>query len=74
VEQLDAADLADANVDTATRLGAPFKIYASEVSPFRVEVAKRIAVQQAAADRLEDEPVSPTVRTGAYRGGAGVLP
>ena len=50
LEQLDAAaDLTDANVQAATRLGAPFKIYAAEVSPFRVEVAKRIAVREAAA-------------------------
>ena len=37
------ADLTDANIKAATRLGAPFKVYAGEVSPFRVEVAKRIA-------------------------------
>jgi hypothetical protein len=33
---------------------APFKVYASDVSPFRVEVAKRIATRQAAAGQLED--------------------
>ena len=43
MEQLAAADLTDANIKAATRLGAPFKVYAGEVSPFRVEVAKRIA-------------------------------
>ena len=59
LEQLDAAaDLTDANVQAATRLGAPFKIYAAEVSPFRVEVAKRIAVREAAAGQLADESVS----------------
>lgn len=43
LEQLDADDLTDTNVRAATRLGAPFKVYAGEVSPFRVVVAKRIA-------------------------------
>src|SRR4051794_21315310 len=58
LEQLDAADLTDANIKAATRLGAPFKIYAGEASPFRIEVAKRIALRQEAIGRLEDEPVS----------------
>ena len=57
LEQLDDADLTDANVKAATQLGAPFKVYAGEVSPFRVEVAKRIAAQQAAAGPM-DESVS----------------
>ena len=46
LEQLDAADLADTNVRAATRLGSPFKVCAGEVSPFRVEVAKRIAANR----------------------------
>jgi hypothetical protein len=50
--------LTDAGIKVAIRLGEPFKIYAGEVSPFRVEVAKRIAAQQVAAGQLEDEPVS----------------
>ena len=58
LEQLDAADLTDANIKAATQLGAPFKVYAGEVSPFRVEVAKRIAARQAAAGQLGDDPVS----------------
>jgi TrwC relaxase len=52
LEQLDAADLTDANIKAATQLGAPFKVYAADVSPFRAEVAKRIAAQQAAAGQL----------------------
>jgi TrwC relaxase len=43
LQQLAAADLTDTNIKAATRLGAPFKVYAGEVSPFRIEVAKRIA-------------------------------
>ena len=62
LEQLAAADLTDANIKAATRLGAPFKVYAGEVSPFRVEVAKRIATRQAAAGQLGDESVSAALR------------
>jgi hypothetical protein len=58
LEQLDATDLTDASIKAATRLGGPFKIYASEVSAFRVEVARRIARQQAAARQLEADPIS----------------
>jgi hypothetical protein len=58
LEQLDPADLTDADVRAATRLGAPFKIYAGDVSPIRVEVAKRIAAQQGPAGQLEGEPIS----------------
>jgi conjugative relaxase-like TrwC/TraI family protein len=62
LEQLGTADLTDANVQTAIRLGAPFKIYSGDVSPFRVEVAKRIAALQAAPGQLADESVSAAVR------------
>jgi hypothetical protein len=58
LEQLDAADLTDANIRAATRLGAPFKVYAGEVSPFRVEVAMRIATRRGAAGQLGHEHVS----------------
>jgi conjugative relaxase-like TrwC/TraI family protein len=62
LEQLETADLTDANVKVATRLGAPFKVYAADVSPFRVEVAKRIGTRQAAAGQLAGEPISATDR------------
>ena len=62
LEQLAVADLSDANIKSATRLGAPFKVYAGEVSPFRIEVAKRIATRQAAAGGLGDESVSAALR------------
>jgi hypothetical protein len=64
LEQLDAADLTEANVQAVTRLGAPFKIYTGEVSPFRVEVAKRIAARHGAAERLAADPVSAVLRAG----------
>jgi conjugative relaxase-like TrwC/TraI family protein len=62
LEQLDASELTDPSIKRATQLGAPFKVYAGEVSPFRVEVAKRIAAQHAAGGRLGDDPVSATDR------------
>jgi conjugative relaxase-like TrwC/TraI family protein len=61
LEQLGVADLTGANIKSATRLGAPFKVYAGEVSPLRVEVAKRIATRQAAG-QLGDESVSAALR------------
>ena len=62
LQQLAAADLTDTNIKTATRLGAPFKVYAGEVNPFRIEVAKRIATRQAAAGQPADESVSAALR------------
>ncbi len=62
LEQLGVADLSDANIKSATRLGPPFKVYAGEVSPFRIEVAKRIATRRAAAGQPGDESVSAAVR------------
>jgi TrwC relaxase len=61
LEQPDAADLTEANVQAATRLGAPFKVYAGEVRPFRVEVAKRVAARQAAG-QLGDDSVPAVLR------------
>src|SRR5829696_6486079 len=61
LEQLDAADLTEASVRAATRLGAPFKVYAGEISPFRVEVAKQIAIRQGAG-QLGKDPVYATDR------------
>jgi TrwC relaxase len=58
LEQMDAADLTNKGIAEATRLGAPFKVYAGDVSAFRVEVAKRIAARQAAARQQRDESVS----------------
>jgi conjugative relaxase-like TrwC/TraI family protein len=62
LQQLAAAGLTDTNIKTATRLGAPFKVYPGEVSPFRIEVAKRIATRRAAAGQLADESVSAALR------------
>ena len=62
LKQLDAADLTDTNIRAAIQLGAPFKIYAGDVSPFRIEVAKRIAALQGPAGLLGDESVAATDR------------
>ena len=61
-QRLQQLAAADTNIKSATRLGAPFKVYAGEVSPFRIEVAKRIATRQAAARQLADESVSAALR------------
>jgi hypothetical protein len=61
LEQLYATELTDTNVWAATQLGLPFKVYSGDVSPFRVEVAKRIAAQRPAG-QLGGDPASPTVR------------
>src|SRR5829696_7238047 len=41
--QLQGPNLTVRDYQVVTRLGAPFKIYQPDVSPFRVEVARRIA-------------------------------
>jgi DNA primase catalytic core len=49
-QQLQGPDLTVRDYQAVTRLGAPFKIYQPDVSPFRLEVAKRItALNQAGA-------------------------
>src|SRR5512132_708524 len=56
LEQLGDADLTDANVQTATRLGVPFKVV-DKPSRFRVEVAKWIAAFNEQAGLPTDWPV-----------------
>jgi hypothetical protein len=57
LEQLEDADLTEANVQTATRLGVPFKVVDIKPSRFRVEVAKRIAMFNEEAGLATDWPV-----------------
>jgi conjugative relaxase-like TrwC/TraI family protein len=61
-QQLQGPDLTDRDYQAVTRLGAPFKIYANDIPPFRVEVAKRIAELNAAAGLPRDWPVPRTER------------
>lgn len=58
----DMAAPTDADYKTATRLGAPYKVYENDVSAFRVEVAKRAAAVNAADGLPGDWPVPATMR------------
>jgi hypothetical protein len=62
LEQLGDADLTEANVQTAARLGVPFKVVDIKPSRFRVEVAKRIAAYNEQAGLPGDWPVPPAER------------
>jgi DNA primase catalytic core len=53
-QQLQGPDLTVQDYQAVTRLGAPFKIYQPDVSPFRVEVARRIAALNQAAGLPSD--------------------
>jgi hypothetical protein len=48
-EQLEGSDLTLRDFQNAAQLGMPFKIVDSDLSPFRVEVARRFAAIQTAA-------------------------
>ncbi len=48
-QQLEGPDLTPRDFQDAARLGAPFRIVDGEVSPFRLEVARRFAAIQSAA-------------------------
>ena len=56
-EQLQGPGLTDKDYQGATRLGAPYKVFAGDVSAFRLEVAKRIAGINEAAGLPGDWPV-----------------
>jgi hypothetical protein len=60
LKRLGDADLTDANIVTATRLGLPFQVADTEPARFRVEVAKRIAALNEQAGLPRDWPVPPT--------------
>ena len=48
-QQLEGPDLTERDYQDAARLGAPFKIVDGDVSPFRLEVARRFAALNVAA-------------------------
>ena len=56
-QQLEGPDLTARDFQEVTRLGAPFKIVDGVVSPFRLEVAKRIAAIKTAAGLPADAPL-----------------
>src|SRR5829696_8460930 len=61
-QQLQGPNLTSRDYQLVTRLGAPFKIYANDIPPFRVEVAKRIAELNAAAGVPRDWPIARSER------------
>jgi TrwC relaxase len=61
-QQLEGPDLTRRDFQNAARLGVPFKIVDGEVSPFRLEVAKRFAAIQTTAGLPADAPMSPADR------------
>src|SRR5215203_1544387 len=56
-QQLEGPDLTLRDFQDAARLGAPFKIGDGDVSPFRLEVAERIAAINTAAGVTADAPM-----------------
>jgi DNA primase catalytic core len=56
-QQLQGPELTVQDYQSVTRLGAPFKIYQPDVSPFRVEVAKRIGALNQSAGLPTDRAV-----------------
>ena len=74
-QQLEGPTSPTRDFQDVARLGAPFKIVDGDVSPFRLEVAKRIAAINTAAG-LPADALAAGCRSGAGadRGGPGVLP
>jgi hypothetical protein len=61
-QQLEGPDLSRRDLQEVTRLGVPFKIVDGVVSPFRLEVAQRIAAINTAAGLPVDAPLPAAVR------------
>jgi hypothetical protein len=56
-QQLEGPDLSPRDFQDAARLGAPFRIVDGVISPFRLEVAKRIGAINTAAGLPADAPL-----------------
>jgi hypothetical protein len=56
-QQLEGPDLSLRDFQEVTQLGVPFRVVDGVVSPFRLEVAKRIAATSAAAGLPADAPL-----------------
>src|SRR5688500_9057673 len=56
-QQLEGPDLTTRDFQEVTQLGVPFRVVDGDVSPFRLEVAKRIGVIQTAAGLPADAPM-----------------
>ena len=61
-QQLEGPDLTERDYQDAARLGAPFRIVDGVVSPFRLEVARRIAAIKSAAGLPSEAPLPATDR------------
>ncbi len=61
-KQLAGPDLTQRDYQDAARLGVPFKIVDGDVSPFRLEVARRVAAIQTAAGLPVGAPLPATDR------------
>ena len=61
-QQLEGPDLTIRDFQKVTRLGVPFKIVDGVVSPFRLEVARRIAAINTAAGLPADAPMAAAER------------
>jgi conjugative relaxase-like TrwC/TraI family protein len=57
-QQLEGPDLTIRDFQEVTQLGTPFKIFEGDVSPFRLEVAKRIAALNAAIGSPADASIA----------------
>ena len=74
-QQLEGPDLTERDFQEVTRLGVPFRVVDGDVSPFRLEVARRIAAINSAAGMPADAPMPAADRAqGADRGGPRVFP
>src|SRR5215204_6144090 len=61
-QQLEGPDLTTRDFQEVTRLGVPYRVVDGEVSPFRLEVAKRIAAINTAAGLPAGAPLPPADR------------
>ena len=57
-QQLEGPDLTLRDLQDVARLGMPFKIVDNDLSPFRLEVAKRIAALNTAIGRPADASIA----------------
>jgi conjugative relaxase-like TrwC/TraI family protein len=61
-QQLEGPDLTERDIQDAARLGIPFRVVDGVVSPFRLEVARRIGAIQAAAGLPTEAPIGAVER------------
>ena len=67
-EQLEGPGVTERDYQDLTRLGAPFEIFNNDVSPFRLEVARRIASSNRRASRRLASAIRGTSASAHRRG------